>query len=73
MWQVDLRLEEVMLRESLGVRPTHLGDIIWGASGTLLTTLNKSDARFSRKCPWAVDLQNMAMSSPQGTDPEKLA
>ena len=29
--------------------------------GTLLTMLNNSDARFSRKCPWAVDLGNMVM------------
>jgi len=25
--------------------------------------LNKSDDRSSRKCPWAVDLENMAMQS----------
>jgi hypothetical protein len=25
--------------------------------------LNKSDARSSRKCPWTVDLENMAMPS----------
>jgi hypothetical protein len=25
--------------------------------------LNKSDVGFSRKCPWAVDLENMAMPS----------
>ena len=34
-----------------------------GTLGTLLTELNKSDARSSRKCPWAVDLENMAMPS----------
>jgi hypothetical protein len=31
--------------------------------GTLLTMLNKSDAKSSRKCPWAVGLENMAMPS----------
>ncbi|MCK5722170.1 MAG: hypothetical protein KAI84_06500 [Gammaproteobacteria bacterium] len=30
---------------------------------TLLTMLNKPDARFSRKYPWAADLENMVMPS----------
>ena len=30
---------------------------------TKLTKLNNSDARSSRKCPWAVDLENMVMPS----------
>jgi hypothetical protein len=34
-----------------------------GPLGTLLTEVNNSDARVSRKCPWAVDLENMAMPS----------
>ena len=33
-----------------------------GTAGTLLTMLNGS-VRSSRKCPWAVDLENMAMPS----------
>jgi len=34
-------------------------------SGASLTMLNKSDARFSRKCPWVVDLENMATPGEQ--------
>ena len=36
-----------------------------GAGGTSGTfgELHKSDARSSRKCPWAVDLENLAMPS----------
>jgi hypothetical protein len=38
-----------------------------GKSEVLLTRLNKSAARFSRECPWAVDLENMAMPGKSGT------
>ena len=31
--------------------------------GALLTMGNKPDARSSRKCPWAADLENMAKQS----------
>ncbi len=31
--------------------------------GDVIDRLNKSDARFSKKCPWAVDLENTAMLS----------
>ena len=41
-----------------------------GTSGMLMTMLNKSNARFSRKSTWGVDLGNMAMPSARRRCPE---
>ena len=48
---------------SLGPTPVPSAGATGQAGQAGQAKLNKSDVGFSRKCPWAVDLENMAMPS----------